>query len=108
MTTTTTTVKTWHTNPKYMKSADLTRPECLMFTNHDMSNLGWLEVGTAEITLTSCMTPEQVVVKMIDSLENEITNIQAEATKNITEIRQRINDLLMLPPVDQPQEQMPF
>ena len=96
METTTTVIKAWHTNPERLREADLGDPDRLSFTNHDMSTTGWLEVGFAEIKLTRTLNRQEVVLAMVEKLEQDIQKVQADAYVKTTDMRARINDLLML------------
>jgi hypothetical protein len=56
----------------------------------DMKNCGWLEVGTAEITLKSTLDKNDLVLSMIETQEAKIKSIQAAAENEINSLKERI------------------
>jgi hypothetical protein len=62
-------------------------------TEIDMKSAGWLEVGTAEITLTSTMTKKDLVLSMVQTQEAKIKKIQADAENEINNLRRKIMEL---------------
>jgi hypothetical protein len=70
---TTVTAKAWITNPEWADESALEDPMSMHFTSIriDMKNHGWLEVGTAEITLTSTMTKKELVLSMLAELSTK-------------------------------------
>lgn len=93
---TTTTIKAWITLPQFASPGDETNIERLTFSNLDMTNCGWLEVGIATITLESTFSSEQLVQSMVATLNEQIKKERAESYERISVFEQRINDLLLL------------
>lgn len=93
---TTQTIKAWLSSPQLAQAGDECNPEKLTFTNHDMADCGWLEVGYAEITLTNTFTREELVQSMVNTLQEQIRKERAESHKRICEFEKRICDLLLI------------
>jgi hypothetical protein len=91
----TVTAKAWITNPEWADECDLDDPMRMHFTSTriDMKDAGWLEVGTAEITLTSTMTKKDLVLSMVQTQEAKIKKIQADAENEINNLRRKIMEL---------------
>jgi hypothetical protein len=91
----TVTAKAWITNPEWADESDLDDPMRMHFTSthFDMKDHGWLEVGTAEITLTSTMTKKDLVLSMVQTQEAKIKKIQADAENEINNLRRKIMEL---------------
>jgi hypothetical protein len=91
----TVTAKAWITRPEWADEGDLEDPSRLTYTSMDMDmkTAGWLEVGTAEITLTSTMTKKDLVLSMVQTQEAKIKKIQADAENEINNLRRKIMDL---------------
>ena len=94
--TNTITFKAWLTSPEFAQPGDETRPDKLTYTNLDMTNCGWLEVGVAEIKLTSTFDRNQLVASMVNTLQEQIRKERAESYARVAVFEQRINDLLLL------------
>lgn len=93
---TTKTIKAWLTCPQVAEPGDECNPEKLAFTNHNMADDGWLEVGYAEITMTTTFSREQLVQSMVSTLKRQIRKERAESHQRISEFERKINDLLMI------------
>jgi hypothetical protein len=91
----TATAKAWITNPEWADENDLQDPMRMHYTSTsiDMKDHGWLEVGTAEITLTSTMSHKDLVLSMVETQEAKIKKIQADAENEINNLRRKIMDL---------------
>jgi hypothetical protein len=91
----TVTAKAWITKPQWADESDLEDPTMMHYTSTkiDMKSAGWLEVGTAEITLTSTMTKKDLVLSMVQTQEAKIKKIQADAENEINNLRRKIMEL---------------
>lgn len=91
----TVTAKAWITHPEWADENDLEDPMKMHYTstNINMKDHGWLEVGTAEITLKSTMTKKDLTLSMIETQEAKIKKIQANAENEINNLRRKIMDL---------------
>ena len=94
--TTSTTIKAWITSPQFAQPGDESNPEKLTFSNLDMTTCGWLEVGVAEIKLTSTFDRNQLVASMVNTLQDQISKERAESHARVAVFEKRINDLLLL------------
>jgi hypothetical protein len=92
---TTVTAKAWITRPEWADESDLEDPSRLTYTSvgMDMKTAGWLEVGTAEITLTSTLTKKDLVLSMVETQEAKIKKIQADAENEINNLKRKIMEL---------------
>jgi len=90
------TIKAWLTNPAHSQAGDESNIERLTFSNCEMADCGWLEVGYAEIKLVNTFTRDQLVSSMVNTLKEQITKERAESHKRINEFEKRINDLLLI------------
>jgi hypothetical protein len=91
----TVTAKAWLTLPEFADEDDVNDPTKLYYTSIDscMKKCGWLEVGTAEITLTTIMSKKDLVLSMVKTQEAKIKKIQGEAENEINELRRKIMEL---------------
>jgi len=91
----TVTAKAWITTPEWANESDLEDPTAMHFTSTkiDMKDCGWLEVGTATITLESTMTKKDLVLSMVETQEAKIKNIQADAENEINNLKRKIMEL---------------
>ena len=94
----TVTAKAWITNPEWADENDLEDPMGMHYTSTmiDMKYHGWLEVGTAEITLKSTMTKKDLMLSMIETQQAKIKKIQADAENEINNLKQKIMQLQAL------------
>jgi hypothetical protein len=92
---TTVTAKAWITRPEWADESDLEDPSRLTYTSvdMDMKTAGWLEVGMAEITLTSTLTKKDLVLSMVETQEAKIKKIQADAENEINNLKRKIMEL---------------
>lgn len=93
---TTQTIKAWLASPQLAEAGDERNLEKLAFSNHDMADCGWLEVGYAQITLTNTFSREELVQSMVKTYQEQIRKEQAESHQRIAELEKRINDLLLI------------
>ena len=91
----TVTAKAWLAHPEWANESDLEDPMRMHYTSAaiDMKDHGWLEVGTAKITIKSTMTKRDLMLSMIKTQESKIKKIQAEAENEITNLRRKIMEL---------------
>jgi hypothetical protein len=91
----TVTAKAWITRPEWADESDLEDPSRLTYTSvkMDMKTAGWLEVGTATITLESTLTKKDLVLSMVETQEAKIKKIQADAENEINNLRRKIMEL---------------
>jgi hypothetical protein len=91
----TVTAKAWIANPEWADESDLEDPMRMHFTSThlDMKDHGWLEVGTAEITLTSTLTKKDLVLSMVQTQEAKIKKIQADSENEINNLKRKIMEL---------------
>ena len=72
----------------------------LVFTNSDMAQCGWIELGTAKIDMT--FHPQDAVMeKMADGLREQISIVRAEAQSKVARLEEKLSQLLALPSPDQ-------
>jgi hypothetical protein len=95
---TTVIAKAWITRPEWADESYLKDPSKLTYTSvdMDMKTAGWLEVGTAEITLTSTMIKKDLVLSMVETQEAKIKKIQADAENEINNLKRKIMELQAL------------
>lgn len=63
--------------------------------NQDLSEYGWIEVGTAIITAT-LLENDEVNAKQVENLKAQIQEIQADAQKKVRVLEDRIQSLLAI------------
>lgn len=85
----------WITSPDHATESSLTNIFGMKFVEStiDMTDCGWLRVGTAEITLTSIMSQKDLVLSMVQTQQAKIKKIQADAENEINNLRRKIMDL---------------
>jgi len=91
----TVTATAWLTRPEWASESDLEDLTRMHFTSAeiDMKGCGWLEVGTATITLESTMTKKDLVLSMVETQEAKIKKIQADAENEINNLKRKIMEL---------------
>jgi hypothetical protein len=91
----TVTARAWLAYPESSHESEIEDPTRLYYTSMsmDMKNHGWLEVGTAEITLTSTMTKKDLILSMVETQEAKIKKIQADAENEINNLKRKIMEL---------------
>ena len=92
---TTVTAKAWIARPEWADESCLQDPTRMHFTGTeiDMKSAGWLEVGTATITLESTLTKKDLILSMVETQEAKIKKIQADAENEINNLRRKIMEL---------------
>lgn len=92
------TTKAWlsgHRGPEDI-SGDAERAiEACTYTNSDMSGSGWVLAGEAEITVRIVDT-DGLIKNKVDSLEKAIKRVQAEAEREVNDLRGKIQNLLAI------------
>ena len=94
-------IDAWITNRGYPAAADLFAADGVEILNSiwysavDMSDSGWVKVGTAEITIKLDELPE-VASKQIAALQGQLEEMRAEHQLQQTALLGRINNLLAL------------
>jgi hypothetical protein len=91
----TVTAKAWLTSPEYADENDANDPTKLYYSSIDvcMKQHGWLEVGTAEITLKTTMSKKDLILSMVETQEAKIKQIQGQAENEINNLRRKIMEL---------------
>ena len=64
-------------------------------TNSTMDSVGWIKVGTAEITVTYLPT-EQQIEKAAEQIREKMAEAAAKYQAMQTELQRRLNDLLAI------------
>lgn len=72
----------------------------LHFTNSDMTRHGWVEVGTAKVSVTF-HPQDEVIEKLADGLREQISMVRAEAQTKVLQLEEKLSQLLALPNPDQ-------
>ena len=94
-------IDAWIANRGYPAAADLfTADEAeilndVFYSTVDMSDSGWVKVGTAEITIKLDELPE-VASKQIAALQGQLEEMRAEHQMQQTALQGRINNLLAI------------
>jgi hypothetical protein len=91
----TVTAKAWIAYPEWAREDQIEDPTSLFYTgmDTDMKTEGWLEVGTATITLESTLTKKDLVLSMVQTQEAKIKKIQADAENEINNLKRKIMEL---------------
>jgi hypothetical protein len=91
----TVTAKAWIAHPEWAREDQIEDPTSLFYTGMDvdMKTEGWLEVGTATITLESTLTKKDLVLSMVQTQEAKIKKIQADAENEINNLKRKIMEL---------------
>ena len=93
-------VDAWITCYSDLKLSDLANPpkgfvNDLGYSDHDMSDQGWLKIGRAQITI-AIDDQHQLVHAAIDSLRNAQKRVRAEAETRANAIEGQIQKLLAI------------
>ena len=82
-----------------LSQRDLHNPEkvgrVLSFTQHDMTSMGYTNLGTVEIEV-ELPPPDQIVDKIVVMLRGKASKVRADATAEVTQIEGKINQLLAI------------
>jgi hypothetical protein len=91
----TVTAKAWIAHPEWAREDQIEDPTSLFYTGMDvdMKTEGWLEVGTATITLESTLTKKDLILSMVETQEAKIKKIQADAENEINNLKRKIMEL---------------
>lgn len=92
-----TTTKVWltpysNTGPKQLLAGDLTG---VSYNNLQMSDQGWTQVGTAEVTVT-LFNEKDIINKKVEALKEEIKEAKALAVLTETRLQGQIQELLAI------------
>lgn len=68
---------------------------CIQMTNHDMTEQGWTQIGTASVTIT-LQDDDAIVGNQVATLRKELQAARAEAHMREQSITDRINNLLAI------------
>ena len=95
MKTTTAKAAAWIAHPESATEFDINDVCRFVYSGEDanMEQYGWLKVGTAEITLTSTLSKNDLVLSMVNTQEAKIKKIQADAENQINIIKRKIMEL---------------
>lgn len=68
------------------------------FTYHDsdMTEYGWVEVGTAEIKVTLNVENKDIVKSQVATLRKQVENIRAEAQMKVNGLENQIKNLMAI------------
>lgn len=68
------------------------------FTYHDgdMTDYGWVEVGTAEVTVTLNVAHKDIVNSQVATLRKQANSIRAEAEVKASNLENQIKNLLAI------------
>lgn len=84
---------------QWIKPEELTDPEKaakhISFSNHDMTGLGWTQIGTAKMEL-SLFSKEDMTKSAIQALEAEMANVRAEAAQKVAGLEEKKQQLMAL------------
>jgi len=100
MTTITGKTKAWAAHYSAFRPQDAANPtptviNHLQYTNIDMTDQGWTDVGEATVTV-DFVSHNDLIKNKVEALRAEAANIRAEATAKCTRIEDQINQLLCL------------
>lgn len=87
-------VKAWISSPDD-KSFSKDKAESYWYSNNDMSNIGWVCAGYAEVTI-QLNDDKTIITNMVESLKQQQNNIQAAAQMEVTRIEEKIQSLLCI------------
>lgn len=92
----------WITNPEYQSPASLHEMSeeqlgrAVFVSKTDMSDSGWVKVGTATMEM-KLFSRDEMVGGAIEAIKQQIQNTKAEAEAKVTMLTGKLNDLLMIP-----------
>ena len=70
-------------------------PDSCYVNNADMSDMGWIRIGTATIHL-DLINPKDTIAAQVESLEAQCKKVMADSEATLTMLRSKINDLLAI------------
>ena len=94
------TIKIWASEYSISKIdlLDLNKPEnkdLFFFSNSDMRDIGYALIGMGEIEC-SFFTRAEIQNNAVEALKVEIQDVRAKAEKKVTELQDKINQLLAI------------
>lgn len=94
------TIKIWASEYSISKIglSDLNKPEnkdLFFFSNSDMSDIGYALIGMGEIEC-SFFTRAEIQNNAVEALKVEIQDVRAKAEKKVTELQEKIQQLLAI------------
>lgn len=66
------------------------------FAKHDMSDHGWIRVGTAEVSISIIANETEIVTVQVDALREQVKSIRAKAHREVSELEDKIQNLLAI------------
>ena len=75
---------------------EVTEPWRFAFSNLDMKQAGWTEVGEATITVRLTFNQEQMVANKVDTLRAQVSKLRAEAEFEASRLEDQIQKLLAI------------
>ncbi len=66
------------------------------FSEYDMSDCGWMKVGTAEFKITLTCDDAEIVKSQVDVLRNEIKKTREHSARKVNELECQIQNLLAI------------
>jgi hypothetical protein len=81
-----------------MNVSDLSNPKnetYFVYTNANMTNCGYTQIGTGEIHCTF-LTRDEIQKGAIDSLKAQVQEVKAKAEKEVMQLQDKINQLLAI------------
>ena len=81
-----------------MNVSDLSDPKkepYFLYTNANMTNCGYTQVGTGEVNC-SFFTRNEIQQGAVDSLKAQVQKVKAEAEKEVTKLNDKIQQLLAI------------
>lgn len=79
----------------YQLNEDPSNLTSLTFSNQDMSECGWTQVGTAEISVT-LLEDSEILSGKLSSLDEAEKRVKADAQNKLTEIERQRQQLLAI------------
>jgi hypothetical protein len=81
-----------------MNALDLSDPEndiYLLFSNADMTDCGYTQIGTGEV-VCKFFSRDEIQQGAIDSLKAQVQEVKAKAEKEVMQLQDKINQLLAI------------
>ena len=94
------TIKIWVSeySMKHVDLSDLNNPEnkeWFLMSNSDMSDLGYALIGMGEVEC-SFFSRAEIQNNAVEALKGEIQDVRAKAEKKVTELQEKIQQLLAI------------
>ena len=93
------TTKAWVTGSSIWdmeQAKDSQRVSDFSYHDGDMTEYGWVEVGTAEITVTLNVAHKDIVNSQVATLRKQVESIRAESQSKVNRIEDQIKNLLAI------------